>query len=328
MLAAELPLELLLRELLGASAEREIALRGKDRYACRLVRLDLDAMPRRRKLLRIGADSADSYRVVTHAPGVLDQIELESVSRRAPGPDEVEVRVATAGLNFLDVLRGLNMYPGQQPGAVAFGMECAGEVLRIGSGVTGLRPGDRCIAIPKPNQGCFGTHLTVSARTEVFALPDSISFEQAATIPVTYQTAWYAMHHLGRLRKGESVLIHAGAGGVGLAAIDIAKYLGARIFATAGSAEKRDYLRTLGVNHVMDSRTLAFAGEILEITGGRGVGHGSELDRRTGDQETSRFWLLEGASWKSASATFTRTAPSGCFRFARTSRFLPSICSA
>jgi NADPH:quinone reductase-like Zn-dependent oxidoreductase/acyl carrier protein len=102
-------------------------------------------------------------------------------------------------------------------------------------------------------------------------VPEGVSLEQAATIPVTFQTAWYGLHHLARLRKGESVLIHAGAGGVGLAAILIAKYVGAKIFATAGSGEKRQYLRDLGVDHVMDSRTLAFAQEILQITSGRGV---------------------------------------------------------
>jgi len=105
----------------------------------------------------------------------------------------------------------------------------------------------------------------------VVKIPDSLTLEEAATIPVAFLTAWYALRHLGRIRNGERVLIHAAAGGVGLAAVQVARLAGAEIFATAGSESKRGYLRSLGICHVMDSRTLGFADEIAELTGGRGV---------------------------------------------------------
>src|SRR5262249_53601896 len=101
--------------------------------------------------------------------------------------------------------------------------------------------------------------------------PRDIDFREAATIPITYLTAYYALCHLAHVRRGERVLIHAAAGGVGLAAIQIAQHLGAEVFATAGSDEKRDYLRKLGVEHVFSSRTLDFAEQIMEVTGREGV---------------------------------------------------------
>src|SRR5207247_7948498 len=113
--------------------------------------------------------------------------------------------------------------------------------------------------------------------------PAHLTWEEATTIPIAFMTSWYGLHHLAQLAPGERVLIHAATGGVGLAALQIARQAGAEIFATAGSPEKRDYLRSLGVVHVMDSRTLTFADEVLEITDGRGVcseEHTSELQSR------------------------------------------------
>ncbi len=279
----------LIGELLGASDEREIALRGEDRFVARLVHRNLKDVPRRRKSLHIDPASQESYRVATDAPGILDRIHIEGARRAAPADDGMEVRVAAAGLNFIDVLRSLDMYPEPAPGDIAFGMECAGEIVRVGKAVRGFRIGDRVLALPPANAGCLQSHVTVPA-ANVFRVPAFLSLEQAATIPVAYQTAWYALHHLARLKKGESVLIHAGAGGVGLAAIAIAQYLGATVFATAGSEEKRDYLRKLGVAHVMDSRTLAFAEQVLEITNGRGVD--AVLNSIAGEAIAKNFSIL------------------------------------
>ena len=118
--------------------------------------------------------------------------------------------------------------------------------------------------------GCFASHVTLEAR-RVAHIPRGLSFEEAATIPVVFFTAWYALHHLGKIARGEKLLVQAATGGVGLAALQIARLAGAEVFATAGSAEKRDFLRALGIAHVMDSRSLAFADEVLAATGGRGV---------------------------------------------------------
>src|SRR5262249_36924716 len=101
--------------------------------------------------------------------------------------------------------------------------------------------------------------------------PKPMSFEEAATAPIAFLTAYYALHHQGRLARGERVLIHAAAGGVGLAAIQVCRHLGAEIYATAGSSEKREYLRSLGVRHIYDSRSLSFAAEVMRETNGEGV---------------------------------------------------------
>jgi NADPH:quinone reductase-like Zn-dependent oxidoreductase/acyl carrier protein len=147
------------------------------------------------------------------------------------------------------------------------GGECAGVVERVGAGVKSLVPGDEVVAI---GPSCFARFATVHADM-AWRKPVNLSFEAAATIPVAFLTAWYGLMTVARLQRGERVLIHAGAGGVGLAAIQVAMHAGAVVFATAGSASKREYLRSIGVSHVMDSRTLEFAENIQEITAGRGV---------------------------------------------------------
>ena len=147
------------------------------------------------------------------------------------------------------------------------GDECAGRIVAVGEGVEGLQAGDEVIAIAP---GSLGSHVTTSAAF-VMRKPAQVTFEEAATMPVVFLTAYYALHHLARLRAGERVLIQSAAGGVGLAALQIAQHMGAEVFATAGSPEKQELLRLLGVQHVMDSRSLAFADQIMEITGGQGV---------------------------------------------------------
>ena len=257
-------------ELLADSTELEVAYRGGQRYVPRISRLPLEPLGRRRTRVRLDPASDRSYRVVSPKPGSLDQVTLETTRRRAPHAGEVEIRVAAAGLNFLDVLRSLNMGPAQSAGAAYFGMELAGEVARVGGTESNLRIGDAVVALAPTEEMCFQAWVTVPAHW-VWRVPAGFTMEQAASCLVAYQTAWYALVELGRLRAGERVLIHAAAGGVGLAAVFVAQHLGAEVFATAGSPEKREYLQSLGVTHLMDSRTLAFADEVLTETQGRGV---------------------------------------------------------
>jgi acyl transferase domain-containing protein/acyl carrier protein len=201
-------------------------------------------------------------------PGALHTLGLKTLPRRRPGPGEVEIRVRAAGLNFIEVLYALGMLPkSERFGPVRFGIECAGEITAVGAGVTDYRPGDEVVAY---TGGCFGLYTVAEARA-VARKPAGLSFEQAATLPAAYTTAYYSLVTLGRLKAGERVLIHAAAGGLGLAAVRIARQLGADVIATAGSEEKRAYLRSLGVRHVFDSRSLSFAPAVLEATGGRGV---------------------------------------------------------
>lgn len=139
--------------------------------------------------------------------------------------------------------------------------------LRVGPGVAGLAPGMRVLAL---GAGCLASHVALPARL-VFPLPETQGFEAGATLPVAFLTAWHALHEVGRIRRGEVVLIHAATGGVGLAAIQVARAAGARVLATAGSPEKHDHLRALGVEAVMNSRALDFPDEVRRLTGGRGA---------------------------------------------------------
>ncbi|NIF75738.1 zinc-binding dehydrogenase, partial [Burkholderia sp. Ap-962] len=139
--------------------------------------------------------------------------------------------------------------------------------LRVGREVSGFAPGDAVLGFAPAS---FATRVVTRADA-IAAKPARLSFEEAATIPTTFFTAWYALVELARLRRGERVLIHGGAGGVGIAAIQIARHFGAEVFATAGSDEKREFVRLLGADHVLDSRGLAFADQVRALTRGQGV---------------------------------------------------------
>jgi acyl transferase domain-containing protein/NADPH:quinone reductase-like Zn-dependent oxidoreductase/thioesterase domain-containing protein/NAD(P)-dependent dehydrogenase (short-subunit alcohol dehydrogenase family)/acyl carrier protein len=259
---AEAAAELLLQEMVRDDGETEVAWRGPSRLANRLTRTSLEEHSPRASLHR---KPGFSLKIPTSA--VIDELALQENPRRKPGADEVEIEICAAALNFRDVMKSLGIYPMESDLDLLLGDECSGRVVAVGKQVRGLRIGDEVIA---SGLGCFGSHLTVSA-PYVVRKPARLSFEEAATIPVAFMTSWYALHHLGRIQAGERILIHSATGGVGLAAIQIAKLAGAEIFATAGNAEKRSYLRKLGIRHVMDSRSTAFAAEIRRLTKGAGV---------------------------------------------------------
>jgi NADPH:quinone reductase-like Zn-dependent oxidoreductase/NADP-dependent 3-hydroxy acid dehydrogenase YdfG/acyl carrier protein len=146
-------------------------------------------------------------------------------------------------------------------------LEFAGVVLSVGPESKGFAPGDAVVGFAPYS---FGDRV-ITQDSALSPVPRGVSFEAAATIPSTFFTSYYSLHHLARLQEGEKVLIHGAAGGVGLAAIQVAKWCGAEIFVTAGSEEKRDFLRLLGVDHIFDSRNLDFADQIMRLTGGQGV---------------------------------------------------------
>jgi acyl transferase domain-containing protein/SAM-dependent methyltransferase/acyl carrier protein len=250
----------------AAGPDQEIALRGSSRYVHRLIRASFEPEPVR---WEAGGDS--SMRLDKPRRGALDRLEFRPSRRRTPGPAEIEIEVRACGLNFKDVMIGMGLLSGPTLergwAGDALGLECAGTVVATGSEVSEFAVGDGVMAF---GRHCFSTHVTTPASLAV-RKPASMSFEEAATIPVAFLTAEYALRRIGRLRRGERVLIHGAAGGVGLAAIQIVRRLGGEMFATAGSIEKRDYLRALGVHHVMDSRSLAFADQVREITRGEGV---------------------------------------------------------
>ena len=187
--------------------------------------------------------------------------------RRRPHASEVEIVVEATGLNFRDLMWTLSILPDDmlEDGFTGptLGLECAGRIVRVGSSVKNFKVGDRVVTFAA---SAFSTHVTVPA-LHAAKLPASLSCEDAATIPVAFLTAYYSLVTLAALKKGEWVLIHGAAGGIGMAAIQIAQTLGARIIATAGSPAKRDLLRALGVHHVLDSRSMGFVDDVGEITG-------------------------------------------------------------
>jgi thioester reductase-like protein len=264
--AAELAADLF-HEVTAADDESEAAYRGGRRRALRLHRVRAEDLPVRTRNA-VGPDgSLVPYRLETNKPGILTNLTLNETRRHEPGPDEIEIRVRAGGINFRDVMKALGTYPGNPIDELWFGDDVAGVVERVGANVRHLKAGDE-VAGMAPY--AFRAFATTDARM-VFRKPPHLSFEQAATIPTVFLTAHYGLQHLARMQPGETVLIHAGAGGVGQAAIQIATRLGLEIFATAGTEDKRRLLQELGVHHVMSSRTLEFADQIQEITGGRGV---------------------------------------------------------
>jgi NADPH:quinone reductase-like Zn-dependent oxidoreductase len=180
-----------------------------------------------------------------------------------PGPGEVRVRVHAAGINFADLLARVGLYPDAPKPPCVVGYEIGGEVESLGEGVEGLSVGDRVLG------GCdFGGYaeLVVTDATNLVPLPDDWSYEEGAAGSVVYATAYAALGRYGSVQEGERVLIHAAAGGVGIAATQVAKLLGAEVFGTS-SPSKHEAIRGFGVDHPIDYRSQDFVKEIRRITG-------------------------------------------------------------
>ncbi|HKY96130.1 MAG TPA: type I polyketide synthase, partial [Kiloniellales bacterium] len=256
-------------ELLASSPEFEVALRGQ-RLVRRVDHLPTSELPPRRMRAGDSEGGVPPFRVAMKGPGVIDDLHLEEMELPLPGDGEVVVEVKTVGLNFRDVMAATGLLPDEAESGLAWkalGLECAGVVHAVGKGVRHVKVGDRVMTAAK---GCFVSHLKLPGAI-VHRMPRGLDFQEAATISSAFMTAYHALVRLAKLQPGEKVLVHLATGGVGLAAIEICRMIGAEIYATAGSDSKRAYLKKLGVEHVMNSRTLDFSGEVLELTGGRGV---------------------------------------------------------
>ncbi|OMC10571.1 type I polyketide synthase [Mycobacterium sp. SP-6446] len=253
-------------ELRSPDNECEIALRGGARFVRRLG-------PAPHTPVTIPATDLPpdaGFALGASVAGSLDELRYYAEKRRPPDAGQVEIEVVATGLNFLDVMIALGQVPPHESAVgYRFGAECAGVVTRVGTGVSHINVGDAVVAV-NATQGAAASHITLPA-TGVVAKPANLSFEAACALPIVFLTAWYALNKLARLCAGERVLIHAAAGGTGMAAVQIARLLGAEVFATAGSPAKRELLRALGVKHVFDSRAIDFADEIRVATCGAGV---------------------------------------------------------
>nr|WP_242431801.1 type I polyketide synthase [Burkholderia ambifaria] len=266
--AVEQPALQLAMVLLGDDGEEEVLLAPQGRYVPRML-------PAAQAAERDGALSATSNhpgaRLAFDMPGSLRNLEWFAMPAHDLAAGEVEIEPMATGLNFRDVMYAMGLLSDEAVetgfAGATIGMEMSGRVARVGPDVDGFATGDVVLGFAPAS---FATRVVTRA-TAIARKPDSMSFEEAATVPTTFFTAYYALCELARLRRGERVLVHGGAGGVGIAAIQLARHLGAEVFATAGSDEKREFIRLLGVERVFDSRSLAFADEILARTNGEGI---------------------------------------------------------
>lgn len=250
---------LLLSELLASHGEREVAVRGEARYLQRIKR----GLP----VKEVTLDKKIPLRLESRERGMLDTLRMTPFTMPVCADGEVLIEVKAAGMNFRDVLKALALYPAETPDARIFGDEVGGIVVAKGKNVTHVDVGDRVFGLAVYG---MATH-TLARGGDVARIPEGLSFEDAATLPVVFMTSWHALYNVARMRKGEKILVHAGAGGVGMSAIQIALHLGCEVIATAGSASKRALLETLGVKHVIDSRRGDFADAVMELTNRKGV---------------------------------------------------------
>jgi NADPH:quinone reductase-like Zn-dependent oxidoreductase len=220
------------------------------------------------------------------AHGAPDVLKVGDAPPPTPRSGQIRIQVRAAGVNFAEIMARQGMYPAAPKPPSILGYEVAGTVESVGDGVTSWRVGDRVIA------GCrFGgfAELVVVGEHDALALPDALGFEAGAAVPVAYGTAYAALTRCGNVQPGDFVLIHAVAGGVGIAATQIARKLGARIFGTA-SKSKHDAVRAQGVEHVIDYHNEDVPKAVRAITGGRGLD--VILDARGGSAFKESYDLL------------------------------------
>ncbi len=230
-----------LPEALGMNDEPELALRGEEVLLPRLVRGEAELM----------FPEGTEWKVQVREKGRLDRLEVVPVVREPLRRGYVRVSVRAAGLNFRDVLNALGMVP-----IPWLGLELSGVIDEVGVGVEHLKVGDRVFGL---GEAAFASDAVADARY-LTGIPEGMSFEDAAATPLAFLTAWYALHDLGSLQPNERVLIHAAAGGVGMAAVQVARLRGAEVFGTASEA-KWDVLRGMGFaeERIASSRSLEFA---------------------------------------------------------------------
>jgi NADPH:quinone reductase-like Zn-dependent oxidoreductase len=233
--------------------------------------------------------------IVTTRNGDVDVLKVETRPDPVPGKGEVLIRVKAAGLNFADILARQGLYPDGPAKPCVMGYEVSGFVQAAGDGVDPSLIGKPVLAMTR-----FGgqAELVVAPVRQIFEKPESLSFEAGAAVPVNYLTAWALLVIMGGLQKDEAVLIHNAGGGVGLAALDIAKHTGAKTYGTA-SASKHEFLKERGLDHAIDYRQQDWLPVLMDLTGNRGV----ELV----------IDPLGGSSWKKSYRALRATGRMGVF---------------
>ncbi len=259
----------LVADLCFPSAEDQIAYRQGDRYVARLAPYVVSAPQD-----RLARPGSLPFQLKISDYGILDNLTLTPLSRTAPKAGEVEIQVYASGLNFRDVLNALGMLKAyleemglSDAADIPFGGECAGKVVAVGEEVEGFQVGNEVVAA-----NAIGSMASFATVPAVFVVPkpENLSFAEAATLATAFLTAQYGLHELAKIKAGDRVLIHSATGGVGQAAVQLAQRVGAEVFATA-SPPKWEMLRSMGIKHPMNSRTLDFADELMDLTDGKGV---------------------------------------------------------
>jgi NADPH:quinone reductase-like Zn-dependent oxidoreductase len=233
--------------------------------------------------------------IVTTATGGIEVLKIQEKPDPQPGAGEIVIRVRAAGLNFADILSRQGLYPDSPPKPCVMGYEVSGVIEAVGEGINSSFVGKSVAALTR-----FGgqSELVVVKATQVFDKPDGLTFEQTAAIPVNYLTAYALLVVMGSLHEGESLLIHNAGGGVGLAALDIAKKIGAVTYGTA-SRSKHEFLAERGLDHAIDYRNQDWQPVLLQLTNGRGVD--LIIDP------------IGGAHWKKSFASLRHTGRLGMF---------------
>lgn len=262
----------IIRELSQPTNDAEVVLAGDRRYVPRLARIALtQAQDHASAEAPCATETSAGALLTFDLPGRLQNLYWQKTTPPLVGKDEICIRVKYTGLNFRDVMWSMGMLLDEALengfSGPTMGLECSGVIAAVGDEVKDWAVGDEVVGFAP---ACFSTHVVTSS-SAIARKPSNVSFAEAATIPVCFFTAWYSLKHLAKLQPGERVLIHGAAGGVGLAAVQIAVHLGLEVYATAGAPEKHHFLRRLGVKHIFSSRSLSFADDIMEATEGKGL---------------------------------------------------------
>ncbi len=244
--------------------EREVAIRNEQPWVPRFV-----GVKQVQALVPVNEDP--NYRLLLKQPGQLTGLQFQTVKHNNPGPDDLEIEIKAVGLNFRDIMVTLDMLPpmGYERSAIGrdIGMEASGKVIGKGDDVTDFDIGDPVVLM---HSGCVGNRIIIN-KNHVFPKPDNLTMYEAAASLSVYITAYYALIQLARIRKGMRVLVHSAGGGVGQAAMQLAKHVGAEIYTTAGTEEKRSRLMTMGAKGAFDSHSYDWYDSLMAATNGEGV---------------------------------------------------------
>ncbi len=203
-----------------------------------------------------------------HAYGEPETMPLDDIPPPDPGPNQVRIRNHAAGLNFFDILQVQGKYQVKPPFPFTPGAEVSGIVDAVGPGVTAFAPGDRVLSL---TEGGGFAEYTIGRLPRTFRMPDGMGFSEAAALPLVYHTSYFALRERAALRSGEWLLVHAGASGVGVSAIQLGRAMGARVIATAGGSEKVAFAKAQGAEHGLDYSDAGWVDQVKQLTGGRGA---------------------------------------------------------